>query len=167
MNDLKSESTTNALNQYTIHYNKEYLEKYLEMVQYGDYIDGVVLDSICGLLRKVYYYIFDAKLGEIRNPLIAVRYVWSDDDVAIYAYAIAQFADDVCSALSENLDKINLKEIRDELEKIYNKHDLIYSSIESQMEESDSFYRSNVSRFYNVCKQNANPSSLSGSSIFK
>lgn len=166
MNDLKSDITTNVLNQYTVHYNKVHLEKYLKIVQYGEYIDGVVLDSICGLLRKVYYYIFDAKLGEIRNPLIAVRRDWSDDDMAVYAYAISQFADDVCSELGENLDKINLKEILNELEKIYNKHDLIYSAIESQMEESDSFYHSNVSRFYNVCKQNANSSSLGGSTIF-
>ncbi|MFQ9249445.1 MAG: hypothetical protein ACLR3R_19565 [Clostridium paraputrificum] len=165
MYDLKSDITTNVLNQYTVHYNKVHLEKYLKIVQYGGYIDGVVLDSICGLLRKVYYYIFDAKLGEIRNPLIAVRRDWFDDMV-VYAYAITQFADDVCSALGENLDKINLKEIRNELEKIYNKHDLIYSAIESQMEESDSFYHSNVSRFYNVCKQNANPNSLGVSTIF-
>lgn len=165
MYDLKSDITTNVLNQYTVHYNKVHLEKYLKIVQYGGYIDGVVLDSICGLLRKVYYYIFDAKLGEIRNPLIAVRRDWFDDMV-VYAYAITQFADDVCSALGENLDKINLKEIRNELEKIYNKHDLIYSAIESQMEESDSFYHSNVSRFYNVCKQNANTSSLGVSTIF-
>lgn len=169
MNDINSD-TKSLSEAVTISYNKEHLEKYLEMIQYGDYIDGVVLDSICELLRKLYYYVFDAKLGEIMNPIIAVRHSWSNDDnddcVAVIAYVVAQFANDVCSTLGENLDKTDLKEIRNELEKIYNEHDLIYSVIEGKIEGRYHFYCSNIPRFYDQCKQTANRREMNTMNLF-
>lgn len=173
MNSLKLDTAVNVTESDTILYNKIYLEKYLEMVQYGDYVDGVVLDSICELLLKLYYNVFEAQVGELRHSIISVRYNWSDNEdgfTLLYAYVIAQFADEVYSVLTGNLNKSSLKDIRSELEEVYNKHELISSVVEGQIEEYDSFYGVNISRFYNLCKQIASSKksdTLGGSSIFK
>lgn len=143
----------------TISYNKAYLFYYLSLIRDTNYRDGASLDYLCSQLLELYSNLFGVGVNDIAHPLISYTYDWTDihyTEVQLDAYMLVGFGIDVYMTLNKNLDKVYIKEIKEELKTIFTKHRLLYTIIYNKLENRDGIDSYNIPEFYNKCIKELN-----------
>lgn len=143
----------------TINYNKAYLFYYLSLIRDTNYMDGDSLDYLCSQLLELYSNLFGVGINDITHPLISYTYDWTDihyTEVQLDAYMLVGFGIDVYMTLNKNLDKVYIKEIKEELKTIFAKHRLLYTIIYNKLENRNGPDSHNIPEFYNKCIKELN-----------
>lgn len=143
----------------TINYNKAYLFYYLSLIRDTNYKDGDNLDYLCSQLLELYSNLFGVGVNDIRHPLLSYTYDWTDIDyveVQLDAYMLVGFGIDVFTTLNKNLDKVYIKEIKEELKTIFTKHRLLFTIICNKIGNREGPDSHNIPEFYNKCIKELN-----------
>lgn len=143
----------------TISYNKDYLFYYLSLIRDTNYRDGASLDYLCSQILELYSNLFGVRVNDIVHPLLSYTYDWTDihySEVQLDAYVLVGFGIDVYRTLNKNLDKVYLKEIKEELKTIFTKHRLLYTIVYNNLETGDIIDSYGIPEFYNKCIKELN-----------